>query len=156
MSSKKPFIAVVVGSNSDLPKIEAGLALLDSFGIKKDLIVASAHRTPQKVMSLAKTADKKYDLIIAGAGMAAHLPGVIASYTTLPVIGIPISTQALGGMDSLYSIVQMPPGIPVATVAVDGAKNAAILAAQILALKYPYLRKKLVSLKKQLSSKSKS
>lgn len=152
---KKPLIAVIVGSNSDLPKIEAGLNLLDGFGIKKDLIVASAHRTPLKVMSIAKNADKKYDLIIAGAGMAAHLPGVIASYTTLPVIGLPISTQALGGMDSLYSIVQMPPGIPVATVAVDGAKNAAILAAQILALKYPFLKKKLTALKKQLSEKGK-
>jgi 5-(carboxyamino)imidazole ribonucleotide mutase len=152
---KKPKIAVIVGSNSDLPKIADGLALLDRFRISKELIVASAHRTPQKVMDIAKTADKKYDLIIAGAGMAAHLPGVIASYTTIPVIGIPISTQSLGGFDALYSIVQMPPGIPVATVAVDGAKNAAILAAQILALKYPYLKKELLKIKNDLKRKGK-
>lgn len=152
---KKPGIAVIVGSKSDLPKIESGLALLDRFGVEHELIVASAHRTPQKVMSIAKKAEKNYDLIIAGAGMAAHLPGVIASYTTLPVIGLPISSQALGGFDSLYSIVQMPPGIPVATVAVDGAKNAAILAAQILALKYPGLTKKLKELKKELKMKGK-
>ena len=155
MMMKKPRIAVIVGSKSDLPKIEGGLALLDKFGIAHELIVASAHRTPQKVMSIAKKADKNYDLIIAGAGMAAHLPGVVASYTTLPVIGLPISSQALGGFDSLYSIVQMPPGIPVATVAVDGAKNAAILACQILALKYTGLTKKLKDLKKELKVKGK-
>ena len=152
---KKPKVAIIVGSNSDLPKIESGLALLDRFRIQKDVQVASAHRTPAKVMAFAKTAEKKYDLIIAGAGMAAHLPGVIASYTVLPVIGIPISSQGLGGFDSLYSIVQMPPGIPVATVAVDGAKNAAILAAQILSLKYPYLRKELKKVKKELEKKGK-
>ncbi|MFA5105053.1 MAG: 5-(carboxyamino)imidazole ribonucleotide mutase [Candidatus Margulisiibacteriota bacterium] len=152
---KNPKVAVIVGSASDLPKIESGLALLDKFRIKKEVIVASAHRTPAKVMEIAKTADKHFDLVIAGAGMAAHLPGVIASYTTLPVIGIPISSQGLGGFDSLYSIVQMPPGVPVATVAVDGAKNAAILAAQILALKYPYLKKELRNIKDQLKKKGK-
>lgn len=152
---KNPKIAVIVGSASDLPKIETGLALLDKFRIKKEVIVASAHRTPAKVMEIAKNADKNFDLMIAGAGMAAHLPGVIASYTILPVIGIPISSQGLGGFDSLYSIVQMPPGVPVATVAVDGAKNAAILAAQILALKYPYLKKELRNIKDQLKKKGK-
>lgn len=152
---KKPKIVIVVGSASDLPKIDGGIALLDRFKIQKDVVVASAHRTPAKVQALAKKAEKKYDLIIAGAGMAAHLPGVIASFTTLPVIGIPISSKSLGGFDSLYSIVQMPPGIPVATVAVDGAKNAAILAAQILALKYPYLRKELKKVKKELETKGK-
>ena len=152
---KKPCVVIIVGSKSDLPKIESGMALLDRFKISHELIVASAHRNPSKVMSIAKTADKKYDLIIAGAGMAAHLPGVIASYTTLPVIGIPISSQGLGGLDSLYSIVQMPPGIPVATVAVDGAKNAAILAAQILAIKYPKIKKELIKLKKDLKTKGK-
>jgi 5-(carboxyamino)imidazole ribonucleotide mutase len=147
---KNPKIAVIVGSKSDLPKIESGISILESFSISFEIIVASAHRNPRKVMSIAKKADKNYDLIIAGAGMAAHLPGVIASYTTLPVIGLPISSQSLGGFDALYSIVQMPPGIPVATVAVDGAKNAAILAAQILALKYPHLKKGLQKLKKQM------
>ncbi len=152
---KKPKILFIVGSSSDLPKIEAGLVLLDRFEIEKEVVIASAHRTPQKVMSIAKNADKKYELIIAGAGMAAHLPGVMASYTTLPVIGLPISSAGLAGFDSLYSIVQMPPGIPVATVAVDGAKNAAILAAQILALKYPSIKKHLLKLKKDLRTKGK-
>jgi len=152
---KKPKILVIVGSNSDLPKIEAGLALLDRFKVFKDVMVASAHRNPEKVMEIARKSEKNYDLIIAGAGMAAHLPGVIASYTILPVIGIPISSQGLGGADSLYSIVQMPPGIPVATVAVDGAKNAAILATQILALKYPKLKKELLKVKKDLKTKGK-
>ena len=124
----------IVGSNSDLPKIEAGLVLLDRFGIDKEVIIASAHRTPQKVMNIAKNADKKYELVIAGAGMAAHLPGVIASYTILPVIGLPISSSGL---------------------AVDGAKNAAILAAQILAIKYPAIRKHLIKLKKDLRTKGK-
>ncbi len=151
----KPKVAIILGSNSDIPKIESGIALLEKFKIEKELIIASAHRNPQKVMTLAKSAEKKFDLIIAGAGMAAHLPGVIAAYTILPVIGIPISSQALGGKDSLYSIVQMPPGIPVATVAIDGAKNAAILAAQILSLKYPYLKKHLTELKKTLKTKGK-
>ncbi len=147
---KNPKIAVIVGSKSDLPKIEGGVSILEKFKVSCEIIVASAHRNPRKVMSIAKKADKNYDLIIAGAGMAAHLPGVIASYTTLPVIGLPISSQSLGGFDALYSIVQMPPGIPVATVAVDGAKNAAILAAQILALKYTYLKKELQKMKKEL------
>ena len=152
---KNPKIAVIVGSKSDLPKLEGGISILERFKISFEIIVASAHRNPRKVMSIAKNAEKNYALIIAGAGMAAHLPGVIASHTTLPVIGLPISSQSLGGFDSLYSIVQMPPGIPVATVAVDGAKNAAILAAQILALKYPYLKKELQKMKKQLKVKGK-
>lgn len=150
---KNPKIAIIIGSQSDLPKIEACISLLNKFGIANTVIVASAHRNPKKVIAFAKNADKKYDLIIAGAGMAAHLPGVVASYTTLPIIGIPISSKALGGFDSLYSIVQMPPGVPVATVAIDGAKNAAILAAQILALRYGYLKKRLVDLKKELEGK---
>lgn len=152
---KQPNIAIIIGSQSDLPKIEACISLLDKFGIANTVIVASAHRNPKKVIAVAKNADKKYDLIIAGAGMAAHLPGVVAAHTILPVIGLPISTKSLGGFDSLYSIVQMPPGVPVATVAIDGDKNAAILAVQILALKYPDLKKRLVGLKKELKEKGK-
>ena len=110
------------------------------FGIAYDVTIASAHRTPKIVEKYARTADKMYDLIIAAAGMAAALPGVVAAKTTLPVIGVPIHSKALSGHDALFSIVQMPPGVPVATVAVDGAKNAAVLAAQILALKYPKLK----------------
>lgn len=152
---KKPCVVVIVGSKSDLPKIESCLLLLVRFGISYKVMVASAHRDPKKVISISKSAEKECDLIIAGAGMAAHLPGVIASHTTLPVIGIPISSQALAGFDALYSIVQMPPGVPVATVAIDGDKNAAILAAQILSVKYTFLKKKLSDLKAELKIKGK-
>jgi 5-(carboxyamino)imidazole ribonucleotide mutase len=131
--------------------MEKALGLLNDFGISHELIVASAHRSPLKVKQLAQAAEKKYDLLIAAAGGAAHLPGVIAAYTTLPVIGVPIASKAVEGLDALFSIVQMPPGIPVASVAIDGAKNAAILAAQILALKYPYLTTKLKQLKKKMA-----
>jgi 5-(carboxyamino)imidazole ribonucleotide mutase len=140
-------VGIIIGSQSDLPLIEKTTSALADFGIDYELTVASAHRTPKKVEDFARSAEKKYDLIIAGAGMAAALPGVVAAHTTLPVIGIPISSKALQGHDALFSIVQMPPGVPVACVAVDGAKNAAILAAQILALKYPNLRKKLKEIK---------
>jgi 5-(carboxyamino)imidazole ribonucleotide mutase len=138
MLNKK--VLVITGSSSDLPKMEGATTLLNEFGIAFDVVVASAHRNPAKVLKLAKNAEKKYAVIIAAAGMAAHLPGVIASHTIVPVIGVPIMTKALSGFDALYSIVQMPPGIPVASVAIDGAKNAAILAAEILALKYPALK----------------
>jgi len=145
--SQIPKIGIIVGSQSDLPVIEKATNLLVDFGIDYELIVGSAHRTPKKVEQFAKSAEKKFDLIIAGAGMAAALPGVVAAHTTLPVIGIPISSKALSGHDALFSIVQMPPGVPVACVAIDGAKNAAILAAQILSLKYPKLKRKLAKLK---------
>ncbi len=144
-----PKVGIIIGSQSDLPIIEKATATLSDFGIQYDLLVASAHRTPEKVASFAKSAEKKYEVIIAAAGMAAALPGVVAAHTTLPVIGIPISTKALQGHDALFSIVQMPAGVPVATVAIDGAKNAAILAAQILAVKYPKIRAKLKSIKKK-------
>ncbi|MFA4858949.1 MAG: 5-(carboxyamino)imidazole ribonucleotide mutase [Candidatus Margulisiibacteriota bacterium] len=151
-SKTRPKVLIIMGSSSDLPKMEGATNLLNEFRVAFDLVVASAHRNPVKVVSLAKNAEKKYDVIIAAAGMAAHLPGVIASHTILPVIGVPIMTKALSGFDALYSIVQMPPGIPVASVAIDGAKNAAILAAEILGLKYPAcraaLRKYRISLSK--------
>ncbi len=138
---------IIIGSESDLKVMERAFVLLEEFGVGYEVTVASAHRTPKKLKAFVSRAEKKYDLIIAGAGMAAHLPGVIASYTVLPVIGVPISSPALSGFDALYSIVQMPSGIPVATVAIDGAKNAAILAVQMLSLKYPKLKAKLKKLK---------
>jgi len=141
-------VGIIIGSQSDMPVIEKAIKQLTELGIAHDLTVASAHRTPEKVAAFAKGAEKKYDVIIAGAGMAAALPGVVAAHTTLPVIGIPISSKALQGHDALFSIVQMPSGVPVACVAIDGARNAAILAAQIMALKYPKLGKKLKELKK--------
>ena len=142
-----PKIGIIIGSQSDLPVVEKATNLLSDLGIDYELLIASAHRTPKKVEQFASSAEKKFDLIIAGAGMAAALPGVVAAHTTLPVIGLPISSKALAGHDALFSIVQMPPGVPVACVAIDGGKNAAILAAQILSLKYPGLKKKLKKLK---------
>src|SRR3989339_2114575 len=145
-------VGIIVGSKSDLAVIEKVEAQLKEFGIDYDITVASAHRTPKKVETYAKAAESKYALIIAAAGMAAALPGTIAAHTHLPVIGIPIHTKALSGHDALFSIVQMPPGVPVASVAIDGGKNAAILSAQILALKYPELARKLKEYKQKLQS----
>jgi len=150
---KRPKVGIIMGSRSDEKTMAGSAEYLSEFGIDYESIVASAHRTPKKVKAFAAAAERKFDLIIAGAGMAAHLPGVLASFTTLPVIGVPISGKSLGGFDSLYSIVQMPTGIPVATVAIDGSKNAAILAAEILSLKYPYLKRRLKEFRKNLAGK---
>lgn len=147
---KKAAVGIIVGSQSDLPLIEKTTAALADLGIDYELLVASAHRTPEKVAAFAASAEKKFGVLIAAAGMAAALPGVVAAHTTLPVIGIPVSSKSLQGHDALFSIVQMPTGVPVACVAIDGAKNAAILAAQILALKYPALRNKLRKMKSSL------
>jgi 5-(carboxyamino)imidazole ribonucleotide mutase len=150
--SKIPTVGIICGSKSDLPILAKAEKQLKEFGIGYDLTIASAHRMPKEVEAYAQSAEEKYDLIIAAAGLAAALPGVIAAHTTLPVIGIPIHSPGLSGHDALFSIVQMPPGVPVASVAIDGAKNAAILAAQILALKYPELKAKLKSLKQELAA----
>lgn len=129
----KPTIGIIMGSDSDLPVMKEAANILNTFNIPYELTIVSAHRTPERLYNYAKNAkDKGLKVIIAGAGGAAHLPGMIASLTTLPVIGVPIKTKTLNGVDSLYSIVQMPPGIPVATVAINGAKNAGILAASII------------------------
>ncbi len=139
-------VAVLMGSTSDEPVMQKCRAYLDYFGIPCEMHVMSAHRNPDAVNRFAREAEEKgVGVIIAGAGMAAHLPGVIASRTTLPVIGVPLAGSALGGQDALYSIVQMPAGIPVATVAIGsaGAKNAAVLAAEILALNNPDIRNRL-------------
>jgi len=137
-------VAVVMGSKSDEPQVKPALEILDTLGIAYEVAVISAHRTPEKARSFGLGArDRGIEIIIAAAGAAAHLPGVLASWTTLPVIGIPLATSELKGVDALYAIVQMPAGIPVATVAVGaaGVKNAAYLAAEILGLKHESIRR---------------
>ena len=146
-----PKVAIVVGSKSDLPVVERCTKILEELEIPYDVKVLSAHRTPFETQEFAVNADKYYDIIIAGAGKAAHLPGVIASYTLLPVIGLPIKSSTLDGLDSLLSIVQMPKGVPVATVAIDGAENAALLACHILSLKYTYLKKTLADYREKMA-----
>lgn len=148
----KPKVAVIMGSDSDLPIVRKALEVLKKFDIDFDVNVMSAHRTPDKAAEYAKAArDNGFEVIIAAAGKAAHLPGVIAAFTTLPVIGLPIKSSTMDGLDSLLSIVQMPSGIPVATVAIDGAQNAGILAVQMLSIKYDYLKAKLIDFKKQMA-----
>ncbi len=133
-------VLIIMGSDSDLPTMSNAAKILDDFSIKYDLTIVSAHRTPERLYEYAKSAKEKgYKVIIAGAGGSAHLPGMVAAMTVLPVIGVPIQTKALGGVDSLYSIVQMPPGIPVATVAIGGGLNAGLLAAKILSTSNPEL-----------------
>lgn len=144
--------AIIMGSDSDWPVLEPAVALLRELGIETEVVVASAHRTPEKVHNFAATArERGVKVIIAAAGAAAHLPGVIASFTTLPVIGIPINATPLNGVDALYSIVQMPSGIPVASMAINGAKNAAIFAAQILATGNKELAAKLLEQRKAMA-----
>jgi len=152
--TKEPLVAVVLGSDSDLPVIEGCLKILGEFGIKTETLVCSAHRTPDRAAAFARDAeDNGFDVIIAAAGKAAHLPGILAAYTPLPVIGVPVKSSTMDGLDSLLSIVQMPPGVPVATVAIDGAENAALLAVQILSAAHPGLRLKMKEYKKKLALK---
>jgi len=139
-----------MGSESDRGVLEDAEKQLKEFGIEYEILVSSAHRNPENTAKWAKEAENKFKVIIAAAGKAAHLPGVVAGHTILPVIGVPIKTSDLGGMDSLLSIVQMPKGVPVATVAINGAKNAAILAAQIIATADPKIAAKLKEFKEQL------
>ena len=135
--NKQPKAAVIMGSDSDFPVVKKCVTMLKKFGIEADVNILSAHRTPEAAAAYAKEAKENgIDVIIAAAGKAAHLAGVLAAHTTLPVIGIPMKSSTMDGLDSLLSVVQMPKGIPVATVAIDGADNAGILAAQMLALKY--------------------
>ncbi len=136
-------IAIILGSDSDLPVLDKGFKIIEKLGLDYELRILSAHRTPEAVEAYIKSFDEKgIELVIAGAGKAAHLPGVIAAQTVKPVIGLPIRAS-LDGVDALYSIVQMPGGIPVATVGINASDNAVLLAAQILALKFPEIRKKL-------------
>ena len=149
----KPIVSIIMGSTSDLPVMEKAAKVFDEFEIPFEINALSAHRTPAEVEHFAKNAkDRGIQVIIAAAGMAAHLPGVIASMTTLPVIGVPIKAS-LDGLDALLAIVQMPPGIPVATVGIDGAMNAGILAVQIMATGNKDLQKKLVNYKEDLKKK---
>jgi 5-(carboxyamino)imidazole ribonucleotide mutase len=146
-------ISIVMGSKSDESIMKGAADILDEFGIGYEIKVLSAHRMPNKTIEFAKNASLKgIEVIIAGAGKAAHLPGVIASYTIIPVIGVPIKSDDLQGLDSLLSMVQMPPGIPVATVAINGSKNAGILALEILSLKDSEIRKKLIEFKLKLEN----
>lgn len=146
-------VSIIMGSTSDLPVMEKAAKILDEFKIPFEINALSAHRTPEQVEKFAKGAkDRGIEVIIAGAGMAAHLPGVIAAMTSLPVIGVPINAS-LDGMDSLLAIVQMPPGIPVATVGINGAQNAGILAAQILAAGDEKMKQTLIEYKENLKSK---
>lgn len=147
-----PKVAVVMGSDSDYGIVKKTIRILKNFGIDTVVRILSAHRTPFEAAEFASEAEENgIDLIIGAAGKAAHLPGVLAAYTILPVIGLPIKSSTLDGLDSLLSIVQMPSGIPVATVAVDGADNAGILAVQILAGKYEFLKSKLHAFKKDMA-----
>jgi len=138
--SSRPIVGILGGSKSDFPILEKAVAVLSELGIANELMVVSAHRTPDRLFAYAEQAPSRgIEVIIAGAGGAAHLPGMLAAKTHLPVIGVPIPTENLRGLDSLLSIVQMPRGIPVATVAIGGAENAGLLAAQILAGRYPQI-----------------
>lgn len=156
----KAKILIILGSDSDLPIMEDGLNFLRTIGVPFILDISSAHRHPEKTVDLAQKArNQGIEVIVAAAGLAAHLPGVVASHTTLPVIGIPLKGDALNGLDSLLSIVQMPKGVPVATVGVNSSRNACILACEILSIKYTEIRIKLGqlkdSMKREVEEKSK-
>ncbi len=152
MSEQQPLVGIIMGSQSDMPVMEACTKELEELGIPYELVIASAHRAPAKVHEWSESAaDRGIRVIIAAAGKAAHLGGVVAAFTPLPVIAVPMKTSDLGGLDSLLSMVQMPSGVPVATVAINGAKNAAILACQILGTGMPEYREKIVALKQQMA-----
>ena len=146
-------IAVVMGSKSDLPKLESGIKFIKSYGIEVVVRILSAHRTPEELTRILEEIKDNTDVIIAAAGKAAHLPGVIAAQTLIPVVGLPIKSSTMDGMDSLLSIVQMPSGIPVATVTIDSGMNAALMAIQIASVKYPVLREKLAAYRKEMADK---
>jgi 5-(carboxyamino)imidazole ribonucleotide mutase len=142
--ARKPLVGILMGSESDLPVMEQAAEVLKEFRVQYEVRISSAHRLPEQTAEYAKSArERGIEVLIAGAGMAAHLAGAVASHTTLPVIGVPLASGAMEGVDALYSTVQMPPGIPVATVAINGARNAAYLACAILSIKYPEISKKI-------------
>lgn len=146
-------IAVVMGSKSDLPKLESGIKFIKSYGIEVVVRILSAHRTPEELTRFLEEIKDNTDVIIAAAGKAAHLPGVIAAQTLIPVVGLPIKSSTMDGLDSLLSIVQMPSGIPVATVTIDSGMNAALMAIQIASVKYPVLREKLAAYRKEMADR---
>ncbi|PQJ95148.1 5-(carboxyamino)imidazole ribonucleotide mutase [Chromatium okenii] len=148
---RQPQVGIIMGSDSDLPVMREAAAILSTFGVAYEMTIVSAHRTPRRLFDYAETAvERGLRVIIAGAGGAAHLPGMAAAITPLPVIGVPVKSAHLSGEDSLLSIVQMPAGVPVATVAINGAKNAGILAAQILGASDAVLREQIVRYKREL------
>ncbi|OGU56071.1 MAG: 5-(carboxyamino)imidazole ribonucleotide mutase [Ignavibacteria bacterium GWF2_33_9] len=152
---ENPLVGIIMGSDSDYPTMQGAVDVCKEFGVSYEVKVVSAHRTPDDMANYAKTAaGRGLKVIIAGAGGAAHLPGMTASHTTLPVIGVPVQSKALSGVDSLHSIVQMPPGVPVAAVAIGGAKNAGLLAVQILALSDDRLNKAIVDYKIKIAEES--
>ncbi|WP_026732071.1 5-(carboxyamino)imidazole ribonucleotide mutase [Fischerella sp. PCC 9605] len=147
----QPLIGIIMGSDSDLPTMQGAIAVCEDFGVAVEVAIVSAHRTPERMVEYAKSAHERgIKVIIAGAGGAAHLPGMVASLTPLPVIGVPVPSRHLQGTDSLYSIVQMPAGIPVATVAIGNATNAGLLAVQILATQQPELLEKVQQYRQNL------
>lgn len=153
MIKNKIQVSIVMGSDSDLPVMQDAAKILDEMNILYELTIVSAHRTPERLYNYAKDASKReFMVIIAGAGGAAHLPGMIASMTELPVIGVPIKTSTLHGLDSLLSIVQMPPGVPVATMSIGGAKNAGIFAAEIIGCHNNSVRKKITKYKNSMKN----
>ena len=154
-NNSSPIVGIVMGSDTDLPVMREAAAVCDEFGIPYEIRVLSAHRTPQDMADYGQNAHKNgIRIIIAGAGGAAHLPGMLASFSPLPVIGVPIPTKQLRGLDSLLSIVQMPAGVPVATVAIGGGRNAGILAIEMLSIQNDSLREKLIEYKKSLEAES--
>ena len=157
MKTNTPQVAIIMGSDSDWPTLKPAADACAEFGIPCDVRVVSAHRTPLDMVKFAKTAHTRgIQVIIAGAGGAAHLPGMVASLTPLPVIGVPVESQSLKGLDSLLSIVQMPGGVPVATMAINGGRNAGLFAARILATGKPESLKKITAFQARLASESKS
>lgn len=145
-------VGIIMGSDSDLPVMQEAAAILDKFKVEYELTIVSAHRTPDRLVDYGKNAHLRgIGVIIAGAGGAAHLPGMIAAFTHLPVIGVPVKSSNMSGLDSLYSIVQMPPGVPVATVAINGSKNAGILAAQILGISNQTIANEVMSFKNEMN-----
>lgn len=155
MQQEKPRVGIIMGSDSDFPTMKEAAEVCRLFGIACEVRVVSAHRTPDDMVEYGRTAHERgIQVIIAGAGGAAHLPGMIASHSPLPVIGVPVQSKALNGIDSLYSIVQMPAGVPVATVAIGGGKNAGLLAVQILACHDAGLQEKMLQYKREMAEES--
>jgi len=153
IGNDKPLVGVIMGSESDFPVMRLAAAELKSLGIPFEIKVVSAHRTPERMVEYAKSAaGRGLEIVIAGAGGAAHLPGMVSSLTTLPVIGVPIQLKTLEGLDALLSIVQMPAGVPVATVGINNAKNAGILAARILSIKYSWIQERLEKRMNQITN----
>lgn len=155
--SAQPLVGIIMGSDSDYPTMREAALVCEEFGVPAEVRVVSAHRTPADMAEYATTAHERgIKVLIAGAGGAAHLPGMVASYSPLPVIGVPIATKQLRGLDSLLSIVQMPAGVPVATVAIGGGRNAGILAVEILSVAMPELCAKLLAFKKEMAEASRN